>query len=120
PPEVRLRTRWLLYTGAWSAAFLSCTFIPMLLRGKIPDRYDILGWLVYWWGFPAGLIEWFPTKPDNILLIVGVWFAYLVHGVFTLRSRTRVRSYVLLAILVIVLVFNVIGCHRVHVGPRVL
>jgi hypothetical protein len=58
-----------------------------------------------------GLIAWFdPGLPLRWVPLI--WLAYLVHGVFTLRSRTRVRFYTLLVTLAVVLVFNVVGCHR--------
>ena len=69
------------------------------------------------WVFPTGLAAWFnhPRPLDDIGLIAVLWLAYLVHGFFTLRSRTRVRFYILLLILTIVLVFNVLGCQRLDV-----
>jgi hypothetical protein len=68
-----------------------------------------------------GLIEWFDTtQRENVLLIALIWLAYLVHGVFTVRSRTRVRFYLLLLILAIILSFNVLGCHRIQINPRAL
>ena len=120
PPEVPPKTRWLLYTGAWGAAFLSF-FIPALLELRIPDREQILLLVLFAWVFPMGLIEWFDTtQRENVLLIALIWLAYLVHGVFTVRSRTRVRFYLLLLILAIVLSFNVLGCHRIQINPRAL
>ena len=120
PPEVPLKTRWLLYAGAWGAAFLSF-FIPALLELRIPDREQILLLVLFAWVFPMGLIEWFDTtQRENVLLIALIWLAYLVHGVFTVRSRTRVRFYLLLLILAIVLSFNVLGCHRIQINPRAL
>ena len=120
PPEVPLKTRGLLYAGAWGAAFLSF-FIPALLELRIPDREQILLLVLFAWVFPMGLIEWFDTtQRENVLLIALIWLAYLVHGVFTVRSRTRVRFYLLLLILAIVLSFNVLGCHRIQINPRAL
>jgi peptidoglycan/LPS O-acetylase OafA/YrhL len=118
PPEVPLKRRWLLYTGAWGAAFLSF-FIPALLERSIPDREQILLLLIFSWVFPAGLAAWFNhARPFDDIGLAVLWLAYLVHGFFTLRSRTRVRFYSLLLILAIVLVFNVLGCHRIKTGPR--
>lgn len=120
PPEVPLKTRWLLYAGAWGAAFLGRTLIPLLLERTVPDPGYFLVFLGFSWLFPAGLAAWFNSEPlENIGLIAVLWLAYLVHGVFTLRSRTRVRFYGLLLILAIVLVFNVVGCERIHMPGRV-
>src|SRR6516162_8416512 len=120
PPEVPLKTRWLLYAGDWGAAFLGF-FIPALLELRIPDREQILLLVLFAWVFPMGLIEWFDTtQRENVLLIALIWLAYLVHGVFTVRSRTRVRFYLLLLILAIILSFNVLGCHRIQINPRAL
>jgi hypothetical protein len=114
PPEVPLKTRGLLYAGAWGAALLGCTILPALLDGTIPDRDAILLWVLFSWLFPMGLIEWFDTtQRGNVLLIAVFWLAYLVHGVLTLRSRTRVRFYLLMFILAVILSFNVLGCHRI-------
>jgi hypothetical protein len=119
PPEISLKTRWLFYAGAWGAAFLGRTFIPPLLELTFPDPGQVLVLLCFSWLFPAGLAAWFNSEPlENIGLIAVLWLAYLVHGVFTLRSRTRVRFYGLLLILAIVLVFNVVGCERIHMSPR--
>src|SRR3954454_21674615 len=116
PPEVSLKTRWLLYAGTWGAALLGRTFIPALLEGRIPSREAILIWTILSWLFPVGLIGWFdpsnPDKVENTPLIALIWLAYLPHGFFTLRSRTRVRFSSLLLILAIVLAFNVVGCKR--------
>jgi hypothetical protein len=114
-PEVPLKTRWLLYAGAWAAAFLGCTIIPALLEGTIPDRDAILLWVAFSWLFPSGLAACFdlPSPLERIGLIAVFWLAYFVHGVLTLRSRTRVRFYILMFILATILSFNVLGCHRI-------
>jgi hypothetical protein len=111
PPGVPLQTRWLLYAGAWVAAYLGVTIILPLLEGTTPEPKDLLIYAVFSWLLPTGLIAWFdPGLPPRWVLLI--WLAYLVHGVFTLRSRTRLRFYILLVILAVVLVFNVVGCHR--------
>ena len=120
PPEISLKTRWLLYAGAWGAAFLGCTIFPALLERTIPDRDAILLWVLFSWLFPSGLAAWFnhPRPLDDIGLIAVLWLAYLVHGIFTLRSHTKIRFYILLLILAIVLIFNVVGCERIQISPR--
>jgi hypothetical protein len=116
PPEIPLKTRWRLYAGAWGAAFLGFFFVQALLERTIPDRDQLLILVLFSWLFPSGLAAWFNhSRPlDDIGLIAVLWFAYLVHGFFTLRSRTRIRFYSLLLILAIVLVFNVVGCRRIE------
>jgi hypothetical protein len=116
PPGIPLETRWLLYAGAWVAAYLGVAIILPLLEGTTHKPKDLLIYAACSWLLPTGLLAWF--DPDHPFRWVGlpsmvlIWFAYLVHGVFTLRSHTRVRFYTLLVILAVVLVFNVVGCHR--------
>jgi hypothetical protein len=118
PPEVPLKKRWLLYTGSWGAAFLSFFIPPSFLAHIFAIRYldHVLVLVILCsWTFPSGLATWFnhPKPWDDHGLIALLWLAYIVHGVFILRSRTRVRFYSLLLILAIVLVFNVRGCYRI-------
>jgi hypothetical protein len=56
PPEVSLKRRWLLYSGAWGIAFLCCI---------LPDPRSIA--LLIWFlpFFPIGLIAWFNTSLDS-------------------------------------------------------
>jgi hypothetical protein len=128
PPEVPLKKRWLLYSGAWGAASLGGFFIIPLLLSVVRDRkipspdqlfYMICSLLVFSPMFPIGLAAWFHDMSGQgrgtILSVAGLWLAYLVHGIFTLRSRTRVRFYSLLAILAIALAFNVVGCQTLDI-----
>jgi hypothetical protein len=110
PPGVPLKTRWLLYAGVWIASCLGLTVILPLLEGTTPKPWDFLIYAAGSWLLPKGLMVWFDDDL-SIRWVYLIWLAYLVHGVFTLRSRTRVRFYTLLAILAVVLVFNVVGCH---------
>ena len=107
PPEVPLKKRWLLYSGAWGIAFLCC-ILPA------PRSSAILIWFLPF--FPVGLLAWFNPKSENLFLIALIWLAYLVHGFFTLTSRHQVRFYRLFLILVIVLLTNVVGCYRVDMN----
>ena len=120
PPEVSLKTRWLLYAGAWVAAFLGFFFLGALFERTIPGRDQLLLVVLFSWLFPSGLVAWFNhSRPlDDIGLIAVLWLANLVHGYFTLRSRTKIRFYSLLLILAIVLTFNVVGCERIQISPR--
>jgi hypothetical protein len=120
PPEVSLKTRWLLYAGAWAATFLGYFFIRALLERTMPGRDQFLVMVLFSWLFPSGLAAWFHhSRPlDDIGLIAVLWLAYFVHGYFTLRSHTKIRFYILLLILAIVLIFNVVGCERIQISPR--
>jgi hypothetical protein len=101
------------------AAYLGVTVILPLLAGTIPKPKDLLIYAIFSWLFPTGLIAWFDPAPSRRWVLL-IWLAYLVHGVFTLSSRSSVRFYVLLAILAIVLIFNVVGCHQHPVPPPFL
>jgi hypothetical protein len=118
PPEVPLKRRWLLYTANWAVTFLARVFMPALFQHRIPGRDDFLLALVFSWMFPAGLVAWFkrPSPLDDLGLMAVLWLAYLVHGFFTLKSRTKVRFYALLLVLAIVLAFNVAGCQRIKLN----
>jgi hypothetical protein len=115
PPEIPLKQRWLLYAGAWGAVFLGF-FMAALKNAFVAHSADAFIPLLFFFLFPSGLAAWFNhSRPlDDIGLLAVLWLAYLVHGVFALRSRTRVRFYILLSILAIVLAFNVVGCHRIE------
>ena len=106
PPEFSLQRRVLLYAGAWVAAFL-CFII------SDPKLIVVVIWFLPF--FPVGLVAWFNPRSENFVLIAVLWLAYLVHGFFTLTARKRVRFYLLLLGLAIILLFNVIGCYRVDV-----
>ncbi|QEH35547.1 hypothetical protein OJF2_41000 [Aquisphaera giovannonii] len=122
PPEVSPRTRRLLLAGAWAAAFLARAVVSPVLGGSPPSRDSVLICVLFSWLFPAGLIAWFdagsPDRPGNIPWIILIWLAYLAHGVLAVKSRSRVRFFGLLAILAIVLTFNVIGCERIEIKGR--
>jgi hypothetical protein len=105
-PEVSLKKRWLLYSGAWGIAFLCCI---------LPDPRSIAMLIWFLPFFPDGLLALFNPKSENLFLTALIWLAYLVHGIFTLTSRDKVRFYRLFLILAIILLLNVIGCHRVDV-----
>jgi hypothetical protein len=119
PPGVPLKTRWVLYAGAWVAAYFGVTVILPLLEGTPPKPRDLLFCAVCSWLFPTGLIAWFdPSLPTKWVPLI--WLAYFVHGVFTLRSESRARFYTLLMILAVVLIFNAVGCHQHPVPPPFL
>lgn len=119
PPEVSLRTRWLIYAGAWVTAWFGCTALPLILEGKSFDPNWMLFFLLFFYLFPIGLpglhdaakggnTSW--ISANLYFIVILVWGAYFVHGVLTLRSQTRLRFFLLLAILAVVLTINVRGC----------
>lgn len=103
-PTVSLRARIILYAATWCAALLAI---------------DLRLWaLVYL--FPAGLFAFLPPgQPDekwaNPLLCFG-WAIYIVHAVFFFRTRQRKTVWILFAVLVVLLVCNVGGCHQMLQG----
>jgi hypothetical protein len=115
-PKVSRNKRCLLFVGTWGIAILCCV---------IPGRRNPLNpfFLPF---FTLGLIEWFRPNILDLLpprgrglelllffgLIAFVWSLYIVHGLFTLMSRSRTRFYLLLLILMLTLLLNVNGCRH--------
>jgi hypothetical protein len=101
---VSLRTRIILYVGAWAAALL-----PIDLR---------LWPFVYM--FPAGFFAFLPPAQDDekwaIPLLCLGWLIYVVHAVFFFRARRRRTIWVWYAVLLVLFVCNVGGCHRMLRG----
>lgn len=101
---VSLRTRVILYAAGWAAALLAI---------------DLRLWaLVYM--FPTGLFAFIPTgfaeaKWGIFLLVLG-WIIYIVHAVLFFRARRRKTIWILYAMLVLLLVCNVGGCHQMLQG----
>jgi hypothetical protein len=103
PPEISLKQRWLIYLAVWAIA-LSCTFPAALF-------------IIYLPFFPVGLLHWIDPKlntPEQALpaAILLLWIGYALHGAVTLKSRTRLRFYLLMLALALILGLNVVGCHR--------
>lgn len=102
--SVSLRVRIILYAAAWAAALLAI---------------DVRLWtLVYL--FPAGLFAFIPSgfveaKWGIPLLVLG-WIVYLVHAVFFFRVRRPKTIWILYAMLLLLLVCNVGGCHQMLRG----
>jgi hypothetical protein len=101
---VSVRTRIILYAGAWAAALLT---------------FDLRLWpFVYM--FPAGFFAYLPPGTDDEkwaipLLCVG-WLIYIVHALFFFRARRRKVIWVLYAVLLLLFVCNVGGCHHMLRG----
>lgn len=97
---VSLRTRVLLYAATWAAA--------------LPAVDPRLWALVYL--FPTGLFAF--ARPGQIAsewglpLLVFSWTIYVVHAVFFFRARRREIVWVLYALLLVLFVSNVAGCHQ--------
>ena len=101
---VPLRTRILLYASAWAAALLTI---------------DLRLWsLVYM--FPAGFFAFLPPTQDDekwaIPLLCLGWLIYIVHALFFFRARRRKTIWVLYAVLLLLFVCNVGGCHHMLRG----
>jgi hypothetical protein len=70
--------------------------------------------------FPTGLFAFIPSgfveaKWGIPLLVLG-WLIYLVHAVFFFRTRTCKTIWILYAMLLLLLVCNVGGCHQMLRG----
>lgn len=101
---VSLRTRVILYAATWAAALLAL---------------DLRLWaLVYM--FPMGLFAFIPAgyadaKWGIPLLIFG-WIIYIGHAVLYFRARQCKTIWILYAVLLLLLVCNVGGCHQMLRG----
>lgn len=91
PPEVSLLERSLTLGLVWILIPVLCPFKKMLMAAPI---------------FPMGLL--YPLGTAGV--VVG-WTVYLVLGVAIMRSERRRWFNVFFYILVILLLFNVAGCH---------
>lgn len=101
---VYLRTRVILYAASWAAALLAI---------------DLRLWaLVYM--FPAGLFAFLPPgQPDEkwaIPLLCLGWLIYIAHAVFFFRAKRRKATWILYAVLLVLLICNVGGCHQMLKG----
>ncbi len=95
--------------------------------------YKIIGYVATWivallltapglwplaWMFPLGLVAVVNRHAANAGgwgVLIGGYAVYLVHGYFYFRSKTVVRTALLYAILVILLIANVAGCRETMV-----
>jgi hypothetical protein len=101
---VSFRVRIILYAAAWAAALLVI---------------DVRLWaLVYM--FPTGLFAFIPAgfadaKWGIPLLVLG-WIIYIVHAVFFFRARRRKAIWILYAVLLLLFLCDVGGCHQMLQG----
>jgi hypothetical protein len=103
-PTVSLRARVILYSATWVAALLAVD----------PHLWSLA------YMFPMGLLAFMP--PGQIkaewglpLLSLG-WTIYIVHAVLFFRARRRKAIWVLYAVLLLLFVCNVGGCHQMLRG----
>lgn len=103
-PTVSLRARIILYAATWAGALFA-----------IDLRLWALAYL-----FPAGLFAFLPPgQPDEkwaIPLLCLGWAIYIVHAVFFFRARRRRTIWILYAVLLLLFVCNVGGCHQMLRG----
>jgi phosphoglycerol transferase MdoB-like AlkP superfamily enzyme len=97
---IRVSHKVILYVLIWMGALIATD--PSLKT-----------WALIWM-FPLGLAAFVNLKLGNDggwWAIGGVTAIYLIHAIFYFRSKTTRSTIGLLAILVVLLVCNVAGCH---------
>lgn len=100
-----LKYKLILYVGAWIAALFAT------------DPSGGFWTLVYM--FPLGLAAFINVHWGNdggwgvLAACVGV---YVVHGFFYFRSRSKRSTLLLFAVLVVLLLCNISGCHKMFPG----
>ena len=98
---LRLRDKIFAYVVAWIIALL------MTGPGLWPLAYL----------FPLGLIAVFNRHLANDGgwgIFIGCYLAYVVQAFFYFRSKTLIGTVVLYAVLVLMLIGNVAGCHEMN------
>jgi hypothetical protein len=101
--SIRLSYKIVAYVAAWVVALLLTA-----------PGYWALAYM-----FPLGLIAVFDLHLANDGgwgVLIGCYVVYLVHGFFYFRSKTTARTLLLYAVLLILLVGNVAGCHEMIHG----
>ncbi|HXB59103.1 MAG TPA: hypothetical protein VNU95_06045 [Candidatus Acidoferrales bacterium] len=103
PRMISLRWRIGLWVAAWIIAAIATVGIG-------------LGFLLYAWMFPSGLLnecmpkDWDPPISDTVFLILG-WAIYVGLTICGLMQKRRVRYFIVFGILCVLLAVNVAGCH---------
>ena len=95
--SIQLRYTIIAYVAAWLIALL------LTAPGMWPLAYM----------FPLGLVAIFDLHLANDGgwgVFIGCYVVYVVHGFFYFRSQTTVRTVILYAVLVILLIGNIAGC----------
>jgi hypothetical protein len=94
---IRLRYKIIVYIAAWFIALLATA------PGLWPLAYM----------FPLGLAAFFHRQTANQGgwgIFIACYIAYVVHGFLYFRSKTTLRTIILYAVLVLMLLANVAGC----------
>ena len=99
--QMRLKCKILLYAGAWIAA---------LIATNPSGSFWSLAYI-----FPLGLAAFINIRWGND----GGWgvlaacvLVYVIHAYFYFRSKTQRSTFLWFAVLVVLLLCNVVGCHR--------
>lgn len=96
---MRLRYKLITYIATW--------IIALLLTA--PGLWALA------WMFPLGLIAIFNRHLANDGgwgIFIACYIAYIVHGFFYFRSKTTLRTMLLYAVLVLMLIANMAGCRE--------
>jgi hypothetical protein len=97
--SIRLRYKIVGYVTAWIVALL------LTAPGMWPLAYM----------FPLGLaavIDRHLANDGGWGVMIGCYLVYVVHGFFYFRSKATTQTVILYAVLVILLLSNVAGCHE--------
>ena len=98
---LRLRNKIFAYVAVW--------IIALLVTG--PGFWP-LAYL-----FPLGLVAVFSQQLANDGgwgIFIGCYLAYVVQAFFYFRSKTLIATVLLYAVLVLMLIGNVAGCHQMN------
>jgi hypothetical protein len=102
PKTIALRWRIGLWVAAWVLAAIATVGTG-------------LGYLLYAWMFPSGLVtlfapkDWDPPISETIILILS-WAIYVGLTAYGLWQNRRVRYFIVFGILCVLLALNVAGC----------
>lgn len=100
--EISLALRWKLWLGAWLVGLVAAGFPHPVL-------------ILVVWLFPWGLMDmigWQRTGHDGDYFVG--WLPYIVLTVAAIRSRPRVLYFLFFGILCVLLLLNIVGCHRLN------
>jgi hypothetical protein len=110
PSHIPYREKFNLLLIAWGLAFVAM----LVLESCFFKFSDVLLLVPCFWVFPGGLItELFGLQQGNGWFGLGAsWFAYFIVMIAALFANKRLGYYVLYAMLCLMLVLNIIGCHK--------
>ena len=106
PEDMSRPSRIRLWIIAWLVAGLTTV---------IPDPFST----IFAWAFPLGLFAIiFPHERDfGFEFLLGGWFFYGFLTVVGLAQKRSARFFLFYAILCVLLVLNVVGCHVIWKQP---